>query len=329
MAATLAAAPRRCQSQKHGPAPCQNTDLKTDMPRPAQVDPPHRQSVPSPGGGNGDCGCRQDRAALRPNHKTAARERRTREDDMDKPGTIDRRSLVIGATAAASALMAGPALAQEYPARAITVINPFPPGGAVRRRDAPVRRRPRADHQAGGGDRNQGGRGRRGRRAGRRQCQAGRLHPALPHHLALRLRRGRPPVRPPAEVHQCRFHPDRALRRRSLRAHRQRQAALREPEGVGRRRQEASRRDHLLLVGPLRRAAHSDGAVHEGGRRPAAAAPADARRRSRPDRVPRQQFAGAGLLRVGLPRPDQGRQGQARWRCSAPRAPRRCPTFRP
>jgi tripartite-type tricarboxylate transporter receptor subunit TctC len=50
---------------------------------------------------------------------------------MEKRGTIDRRSLVIGATAAASALLAGPALAQEYPARPITIINPFPPGGAA------------------------------------------------------------------------------------------------------------------------------------------------------------------------------------------------------
>ena len=36
------------------------------------------------------------------------------------------------------------------------------------------------------------------------------------YHLDLRLRRGRPAVRPAAEVHQRRFHPDRALHRRSL-----------------------------------------------------------------------------------------------------------------
>ena len=50
---------------------------------------------------------------------------------MDKCGTIDRRSLVLGTAAAASALMVGRAFAQDYPARPITVINPFPPGGAA------------------------------------------------------------------------------------------------------------------------------------------------------------------------------------------------------
>ena len=44
---------------------------------------------------------------------------------------MDRRSFVVG-SAAAAALAAGPAIAQEtYPARPVTFINPFPPGGAV------------------------------------------------------------------------------------------------------------------------------------------------------------------------------------------------------
>ncbi|HWP26934.1 MAG TPA: tripartite tricarboxylate transporter substrate binding protein [Xanthobacteraceae bacterium] len=44
---------------------------------------------------------------------------------------MDRRSFIIGTTATA-ALAAGPALAQDsYPSRPITIINPFPPGGAV------------------------------------------------------------------------------------------------------------------------------------------------------------------------------------------------------
>jgi tripartite-type tricarboxylate transporter receptor subunit TctC len=43
---------------------------------------------------------------------------------------MDRRSFVIGTAASAAALAAPPALAQEgYPAHAITVISPFPPGG--------------------------------------------------------------------------------------------------------------------------------------------------------------------------------------------------------
>jgi tripartite-type tricarboxylate transporter receptor subunit TctC len=43
---------------------------------------------------------------------------------------MDRRCFVIGSAASAAALAAPPALAQEgYPAHAITVISPFPPGG--------------------------------------------------------------------------------------------------------------------------------------------------------------------------------------------------------
>jgi tripartite-type tricarboxylate transporter receptor subunit TctC len=45
---------------------------------------------------------------------------------------MDRRSFVAGSATSAVALMTPPALAQEtYPARAITIINPFPPGGAA------------------------------------------------------------------------------------------------------------------------------------------------------------------------------------------------------
>jgi tripartite-type tricarboxylate transporter receptor subunit TctC len=44
---------------------------------------------------------------------------------------MDRRSFVIGATTAAAVLAAGQAFAQgTFPARAITVVNAFPPGGA-------------------------------------------------------------------------------------------------------------------------------------------------------------------------------------------------------
>jgi len=44
---------------------------------------------------------------------------------------VDRRSFVAGSAASAAALLARPALAQDaYPSRAITIINPFPPGGA-------------------------------------------------------------------------------------------------------------------------------------------------------------------------------------------------------
>jgi tripartite-type tricarboxylate transporter receptor subunit TctC len=45
---------------------------------------------------------------------------------------MDRRSFVVGSAATAAALGTWPAAAQEaYPSRAVTLINPFPPGGAV------------------------------------------------------------------------------------------------------------------------------------------------------------------------------------------------------
>ncbi len=45
---------------------------------------------------------------------------------------MDRRSFVAGSAAAAAALATRSAIAQEaYPARPVTFINPFPPGGAV------------------------------------------------------------------------------------------------------------------------------------------------------------------------------------------------------
>ncbi|MGB7694110.1 MAG: tripartite tricarboxylate transporter substrate-binding protein, partial [Pseudolabrys sp.] len=45
---------------------------------------------------------------------------------------MDRRHFVAGSAAAAAALGMGSASAQDaYPSHAITIINPFPPGGAV------------------------------------------------------------------------------------------------------------------------------------------------------------------------------------------------------
>jgi tripartite-type tricarboxylate transporter receptor subunit TctC len=45
---------------------------------------------------------------------------------------MDRRSFVVGTAATAAALTTGSVTAQEvYPSRPITVINPFPPGGAA------------------------------------------------------------------------------------------------------------------------------------------------------------------------------------------------------
>jgi tripartite-type tricarboxylate transporter receptor subunit TctC len=45
---------------------------------------------------------------------------------------MDRRSFMIGTAASAAALGIDPSLAQDsYPARPVTFVNPFPPGGAV------------------------------------------------------------------------------------------------------------------------------------------------------------------------------------------------------
>ena len=45
---------------------------------------------------------------------------------------MDRRRFVVGSAAAAATLATHPSFAQDaYPSRPVTLINPFPPGGAV------------------------------------------------------------------------------------------------------------------------------------------------------------------------------------------------------
>jgi tripartite-type tricarboxylate transporter receptor subunit TctC len=51
---------------------------------------------------------------------------------MTREDFVDRRSFVTGSAAAGAALFTSPAPAQEvYPARTITIVSPFPPGGAT------------------------------------------------------------------------------------------------------------------------------------------------------------------------------------------------------
>src|SRR5439155_17384253 len=86
-------------------------------------------------------------------------------------------------------------------------------------------------------------------------------------------------------------------------------AALENVEGLHRGRQEEPGWNHLQLVGPLRRAAHSDGAVRARSRGTQDAPPADRWRRTGADSAARQQFASARLLDLGVDGADQGRQG--------------------
>ena len=173
-----------------------------------------------------------------------------------REGELDRRSFIIGSRRRVPYLSAQVGAQDGYPAHAITIINPFPPGGAsdvVTRPLAaalePIVRKPVVvDTKAR--------RGRTSRRASRRPCQAGRLHAAFAHHVDLRLCRGRPAVRSSTEIHQRRFHSACAVCRRPLRADRQRPTTVEDAAGVRRGRQEAAERDHLQLVRPLRRAAH-------------------------------------------------------------------------
>ena len=243
---------------------------------------------------------------------------------------MDRRSFVAGSAAAAAALATGPSFAQDaYPSRAGHPDQSVPAGRRRRRGRPSVRGRAGADRQAAGGDRDQG----RRRRAVGAQFAANAKpdgYTLLVHIVVdLRLRRGRQAVRPAAQVHARRLHPDRALHRRADGARRQRQAALQDAEGAGRRRQEAAQQDRLQLVRPLRRAASADRAVHEGGRHQDAAS-ADQWRRPGADRHARQQFAGAGRRR-SPPANAQIKAGKLRaLACySATSARRRCPTCRP
>ncbi len=130
---------------------------------------------------------------------------------------MDRRSFVIGSAATAATLATGTAAAQDaYPTRAITFINPFPPGGA-----ADVVGRPLAAvlepmiQQPVVIDTKAGAAGQVGAQVAANAKPDGYTL-LLTLTLDLRLCRSRQAVRPAAEVHTRRLHPDRALHRRSV-----------------------------------------------------------------------------------------------------------------
>ena len=221
---------------------------------------------------------------------------------------MDRRHFVAGSAAAAAALTVRPAFAQDaYPSHAITIINPFPPGGAV---DVvgrpfaamlePLLKQPVVIETKAGAA---GQVGAQVAASAKPDGYTLLVHlPSISGFAAVDKT-----VRSRAQVHARRFHPDRAAHRRPDGAGGQRSAALQDAEGTGRRRQEASGQDHFQLVRPLRRAASADRAVHE-RRRHQDATPADQWRRTGADGDPRQQFAGAGVVDRCRQRPDQGRQ---------------------
>src|ERR1051326_3747609 len=65
-------------------------------------------------------------------HPTKGPGRIPAKQEFSREDHVDRRKFVAGSAATAAALGLRPVLAQDaYPSHAITIINPFPPGGAV------------------------------------------------------------------------------------------------------------------------------------------------------------------------------------------------------
>ncbi len=153
-----------------------------------------------------------------------------------------------------------PAQAQDaYPSRPITLINPFPPGGAADVVGRPFAAVARADHQAAGGNRDQGRR--RGRAVGAQFAAA--ASPTATRCFCTSFRSRALPRWTRCSVASrsspAPIYPDRALHRRADGARGQRPDAVQDAEGTGRHTtQEAPRRHHLQLVRPLRRAAPAD-----------------------------------------------------------------------
>ena len=239
---------------------------------------------------------------------------------------MDRRTF-LGAARPPAAL-ATPSLRAGLSRRARSrIVNPFPPGGAV---DVvgrpfaaalePLLKQPVVIETKAGA-------------AGAVGAQfAANAKPdgyTLLAHLPSisRLCGGRHAVRPRAEVHPRRFHPDRAPDRRPDGARRQRSGALQDAEGVRRRRQGEPEQADLLVLRPLRRAASADRADDQGGRHPAAPS-ADRGRRAGADRGARQQCAGAGVLGCRRECADQGRQAARARLLLAEARRRRCPMCR-
>ena len=218
---------------------------------------------------------------------------------------MDRRAFLAGSAAATALLSARPALAQDaYPSRAITIINPFPPGGAtdvVTRPFAaalePIIKQPVVIETKAGAA---GAVGAQVAASAKPDGYTLLSHlPSLSGFAEVDRLFGRQPKFTNADfIPIARLIADPCV------------LIVNDAEGIHRRREKASGRNPVLVLRPLWRAAYSNGAVHA-CRESQAASSADTRRRTRADSTDRQQCAGLGLIRLGVSRANQGRQGEA------------------
>ena len=212
---------------------------------------------------------------------------------------MDRRQFVAGSTAAIATLATQPVFAQDaYPSRTVTLINPFPPGGAadvVGRPFAamlePIVKQPVVIETKAGAA------GAVGAQFAANAKPDG--HTLLVHIVSISgfaevdKLFGRQPKFTRAD-----FIPIARFTEGPMVLVVNAETPYKTAEGSGRRRQEKSRQDRVLVVRPLRRAASAGPAVHECGRHQDAPS-ADQWRRPGADRDSRQQFAGAGVVDRG------------------------------
>ena len=221
---------------------------------------------------------------------------------------MDRRQFVAGSTAAIATLATQPVFAQDaYPSRTVTLINPFPPGGAadvVGRPFAamlePIIKQPVVIETKAGAA------GAVGAQFAANAKPDG--HTLLVHIVSISgfaevdKLFGRQPKFTRAD-----FIPIARFTEGPMVLVVNAETPVQDAEGSGRRRQEKSGQDRVLVVRPLRRAASAGPTVHE-CRRHQDAASADERRRPGIDSDPRQQFAGAGVVDRGCERTYQERK---------------------
>ena len=166
---------------------------------------------------------------------------------------MDRRAFLAGS---AAATLVTPSFAQDYPSRPVTLVNPFPPGGAV---DVvgrpfaaalePLLKQPVVVETKAGAA---GAVGAQFAANAKPDGYTLLAHlPSISGFAAVDGLFGRTP-----KFTRDRLHPDRAADRRPDGARRQRSAALQDAEGVRRRRQGESQQADLLSSSGLYGALH-------------------------------------------------------------------------